>query len=61
VTSCVSVAVVASKGEDRRRMISGPGDVRWNDELGYPAQIAIDYTDGTDDEVNYRVTSFEVD
>lgn len=36
-------------------------DVQWNEDLGYPAQIAIDQTDGTDDEVTYRVISFQVD
>jgi len=36
-------------------------DVRWDEDLKYPAHVAIDYTDGTDDEVDYRVISFEVD
>jgi hypothetical protein len=36
-------------------------EVEWDEELGYPTMIAIDHTDGTDDEMSFRVVSFEVE
>jgi hypothetical protein len=33
--------------------------VRWNEHVGYPALISLDHSDAIDDEVTFRVVSFE--